>query len=87
MQLVKPVVAVKKEFKKFEKEEIFPESRAFEPHSSDIFEKFLILKPADKIIAWFTKIAVFQTGKIQHYLLYALVFLIVIFLLTLLNWI
>ena len=87
VQLVKPVVAVKKEFKKFEKEEIFPESRAFETHSSDIFEKFLILKPADKIIAWFTKIAVFQTGKIQHYLLYALVFLIVIFLLTLLNWI
>ncbi|OIO99634.1 MAG: hypothetical protein AUJ98_10620 [Bacteroidetes bacterium CG2_30_33_31] len=86
-QLAKQLVNVKKDFKEFGKEEIFPEKREFETHSSDIFENNLITKPSDFVIKWFEKLAVFQTGKIQHYLLYSLVFLIVVFLLTFINWI
>jgi len=87
VQLVNPVVNVKKEFNGFDEKEVFPEERAFKTHSSDTIEDNLIIKPTGKILAWLKEIAVFQTGKIQHYLLYALVFLIGIFLLTLLNWI
>jgi hypothetical protein len=54
---------------------------------SDVFENNLVSKPSNKILEYLKRIAVFQTGKIQHYLLYALVFLAVIFLLTYLNWI
>jgi len=87
VQLAKPVLNVKKDFTPFKEGEIFPEERVFETHSSDIMEDNLIIKPSDKILSWFNKIAVFQTGKIQHYLLYALIFLIVITIITLLNWI
>ena len=87
VQLTNQIVNVKKEFKKFDEEEIFPQERNFNTHSSDVLEDNLILKPAHRILYYFKQAAVFQTGKIQHYLLYALVFLIVIFLLTILNWI
>lgn len=86
-QLTKQIVNVKKEYKNFDEEEIFPQDRAFETHSGDVFEEQLMKKPAHWILYYFKKAGVFQTGKIQHYLLYALVFLIIIFLLTLLNWI
>ena len=86
-QLAPGVVGVKKEFTPFEETEIFPSPRSFATHSSDIFEDNLITKPADKLLDGMAKIAVFQTVITQHYLLYALVFLIVILLLTLVNWI
>jgi len=87
VQLTNQIVNIKKEFKKIDEEEIFPQERVFETHSGDLFEEHLMKKPAHRILYYFKRAAVFQTGKIQHYLLYALVFLIVIFLLTLLKWI
>jgi len=87
VQLSSKLVNIKKEFREFKVDEIFPQEREFKTHSSDVFEENLISKPSDKILQWLKQIAVFQTGKIQHYLLYALVFLAVIFLLTYLNWI
>jgi len=84
-QLSSKIVNVKKDFKDFDETEIFPKKRKFETHSSDIFENYLITIPSDRILAFLEKIAVFQTGKIQHYLLYALLFLALIFLLTFLN--
>ncbi len=86
-QLAKLVVNVKNDFEPFQETEIFPKERSFKTHSSDIFEENLVLKPVDKVLSWLKRIAVFQTGNIQHYLLYALVFLIIIFLLTILKWI
>jgi formate hydrogenlyase subunit 3/multisubunit Na+/H+ antiporter MnhD subunit len=86
-QLSQQIVHMKKEFKEFDELEIFPEERTFDTSSSDIFEDYLINKPASKSLAWLKKIAVFQTGKIQHYLLYSLLFVLLIFLLTILNWI
>jgi len=59
--------------------------KIFETHSSDIFEDKLITAPSNKILVWLKKIAILQTGKIQHYLLYALLFLVLIFLLTFYN--
>jgi len=82
VQLSSALVNVKKDFKDFSEDEIFPQPRNFETHSSDIFENRLVALPSNTILYWLKKIAVFQTGKIQHYLLYALVFLVVIFILT-----
>ena len=87
VQLSSKLVNVKKEFTNYKVDEIFPQEREFETHSSDVFEDNLISKPSNMILRFFKRIAVFQTGRIQHYLLYALVFLAVIFLLTYLNWI
>ena len=84
-QLSAKVVNVKKDFKDFDESEIFPKKREFETHSSDIFEDNLITVPSNIILVWLEKIAILQTGKIQHYLLYALLFLALIFLLTYLN--
>ena len=84
-QLSAKVVNVKKDFKAFDETEIFPKKREFETHSSDIFEDHLVTAPSNKILVWFEKIAVLQTGKIQHYLLYALLFVILIFVLTYFN--
>lgn len=85
VQLSSKIVNVKKEFREFKEDEIFPGERSFKTHSEDVFEKKLITFPSEIIVYLFEKIAVFQTGKIQHYLLYALVFLALIFLLTYFN--
>lgn len=84
-ELSSKIVNVKKEFSEFSEVEIFPQKRDFETHSSDIFEDNLITKPTSKMLLFLEKIAVFQTGKIQHYLLYSLVFITLIALLTLFN--
>jgi len=85
VQLSSKLVHVKKEFTDFDETEIFPQAREFETHSNDVFEDNLIARPSNILLKIFYKIAVFQTGKIQHYLLYPLVFLVVIFLLTYFN--
>jgi len=85
VQLSSKLVNVTKKFTPFKEEEIFPEERTFHTRSDDIFEDNLITKPVTKFMFWLKRMAIFQTGKIQHYLLYALVFFISIFLLTYLN--
>lgn len=84
-QLSSKLMNEKKEYKEFEVDEIFPKERIFKTHSSDIFEDKLVTKPTSKILNFLNKIAVFQTGKIQHYLLYAFVFIITVVLLTYFN--
>jgi len=79
------LVNVDKKFKEYDDLEIFPKPREFETSFSDVFENNLITKPSNKLLYWLKKMAIFQTGKIQHYLLYAIVFLFVIMLLTLFN--
>jgi len=64
---------------------MFPEPRTFETHATDIFEDFLVTKPTGKLLQFLEKIAVFQTGNLQHYLRYAIVFMALILLLTILN--
>lgn len=70
-----------------EKDEIFPAKRSFETYSTDIIEENLILKPCNKIVSMMSKIAVFQNGNLQYYLLYALFYLGLILVLTISNFI
>ncbi|MBU1720637.1 MAG: NADH-quinone oxidoreductase subunit E [Bacteroidetes bacterium] len=69
----------------YEEDEIFPTDKEFSTHSTDVFEDNLVSKPTNKILFWLEKMAVFQTGRLQHYLLYALIFLLLVFLLTISN--
>jgi len=85
VQISNQITNVKKEFKNFEEAEIFPKERTFQTHSSDKIEDYLIKTPTTFILNFLQKIGVFQTGKIQHYLLYAFAFIMMIFILTLLN--
>ena len=80
--LAKPVLQTKKIMKDIREDELFPEKRSFESHSDDIIKKFLIDKPIDWFSDLLKKIAVMQTGRIQHYILYAFVFMLLVFLLT-----
>lgn len=84
-QISQQIVNVKKDFTEFKEDEVFPNKRVFETHSSDVFEDNLVTIPSNKLLVFLEKIAVFQTGKIQHYLLYALAFVFGVFILTLLN--
>ncbi len=83
--LAKPILQTKKIMRDIREDEIFPDERTFESHSTDIFKKYLINRP----INWFSdllkKIAVMQTGQIQHYILYAFIYMLVVFILTYFN--
>jgi formate hydrogenlyase subunit 3/multisubunit Na+/H+ antiporter MnhD subunit len=85
LELTSGVVNVKKHFQKFEEEDIFATPRSFETHSTDIFEEMLVSKPSSKLLKRLENGAIFLTGNLQHYLLYALVFMIFIFLISLLK--
>ncbi len=83
--LAKPVLQTKKIMKDIGEDEIFPAKRTFSSRSDDLFKKSLIDKPVDWLSALLKKIAVMQTGLIQHYILYAFVFMLLVFILTYFN--
>lgn len=79
------LVGYKKHFNPLSKDDLFPGPVHFETHSSDIFEDNLVVKPAKKTFTFLERIAVLQTGNIQDYLLYAILFVIFISVITILN--
>jgi NADH:ubiquinone oxidoreductase subunit 5 (subunit L)/multisubunit Na+/H+ antiporter MnhA subunit len=83
--IAKPVLQTKKIMRDILEDEIFPDKRTFESHSDDIFKKMLIDKPVNWFSNLLKKIAVMQTGQIQHYILYAFVYMLLVFLLTYFN--
>ncbi|HAX92758.1 MAG TPA: NADH-quinone oxidoreductase subunit E, partial [Bacteroidales bacterium] len=83
--LAKPVIGTKKMMPEIMEEEIFPEERSFSSASDDVFQKVIIDKPAFLVSSLLKKIAVMQTGKVQHYILYAFIFMLIVLLLTWLN--
>ncbi|MDH5379367.1 MAG: proton-conducting transporter membrane subunit [Cyclobacteriaceae bacterium] len=84
-QLTKPVVGSETEYKSFSEEEIFAPARSFVSHSHDKIEDNIINKGIAWILKTMERFAVLHTGKVQHYLIYPLVFILTLFLLTLLN--
>lgn len=83
--VAKPVIGTKKTMPEIREEEIFPEGRSFSSHSDDVFQKVIVEKPAGLLSELLKKIAVMQTGKVQHYVLYAFVFMLSVLLLTWFN--
>ena len=83
--LAKPVLQTRKVMDDIREDEIFPRKRTFVSHSDDFFKKRLIDKPLDWFSGLLKRIAVMQTGQIQHYILYAFVFMLLVLLLAILN--
>jgi len=81
-EIVGPVANVDQQYNAIREDEIFPGPRKFITHSHDFLEDYLINKPVRFLTFWLEKSAILQTGKLQHYVLYALVFLVSVFLLT-----
>ena len=83
--LIRPVIKNGASNVSFRDDELFPEKHAFHTSSSDLFRSKIIMRFANFMVNIFRKAAVFQTGKLQHYVLYALLFLVAVFVLTLLK--
>jgi len=83
--LIRPVIKNGASNITYKQEEIFPQERDFHTSSSDFFRSKIIMRPANYIVNMLRKAAVMQTGKLQHYVLYALMFMVLIFLLTVLK--
>jgi len=67
-------------------DDIFPsEKRKYETHQEDELEKVLILKPSHLLMTIMLKFTVLRSGKIQHYILYGLGFILIVAFLTIIN--
>ena len=84
-KLSHPVIKTRRSFNAVAEEEIFPESRSFEVHRIDKIKENWIDRWANFFVKGLRRIAVLQTGKMQHYVLYALLLLILLVVLTFLN--
>ncbi len=80
--LANPVLGTKKQEIPIRETDLFPKKRTFATHPRDLFKSGMIEKPVDWLLNIFKKIAFMQTGQIQHYILYAFLFMLVILLLT-----
>ncbi|MCX6304023.1 MAG: proton-conducting transporter membrane subunit [Bacteroidetes bacterium] len=83
-ELANPVFAKKIEYRDIHEEDIFPAKRSFTLRPADVF-RTVLTKITDYSMLALKKIARLQTGNIQHYILYAFVFMLIIFILLYLN--
>ena len=83
-ELANPILHERIEYQAIHEEDIFPGKRSFAIWPVDAFRSVI-----DKITGYsmlaLKKIARLQTGNIQHYILYAFVFMLIIFILLYLN--
>lgn len=80
--LVRPFIPTGHSKINYSDDEIFPGKRDFYTHSDDFVRSKLILRPSNYLVNTLKRAAIFQTGKLQHYVLYALIFMFLIFVLT-----
>lgn len=80
--LVNYVVNVQKKYKPIDSLDIFPEKRHFEQNPTDLIKEKIIDVPTGRMVSTLRAMAKLQTGHMQHYVLYALLFLLFILLLT-----
>jgi hydrogenase-4 component B len=85
INLANPILGTRKVMTGIKNEEIFPGKRKFETKSFDFFKKHLVDKPVNFLLELLKKIAVMQTGQIQHYILYLFIYMLILFLLSYLN--
>ncbi len=84
-QVARPLLQTGELSDRIEEMEIFPGRKSFASHSDDPFRRHFVEKPVNRILRALKKIAVIQTGQIRHYILYAFIFMLLVFLLTLLK--
>lgn len=80
--ITNPMVKITKEFEPLATTEFFPHDGRFQTGSDDVFEELVTARPTNRLTKLLKKAAILQTGLIQHYVLYALIFIIAILVLT-----
>ena len=80
--LAAPIVVAKSNYSAIESNNIFPKSRAFETKIEDKVRKNWLEKPVQLALKVIKKFAFIQSGQTQSYLVYALLFILVLFLIT-----
>lgn len=80
--LANPVLGTQKEAVHIGENDLFPLKTGFATHPRDLFKSKVVEKPIDGMLGIFKKIAFMQTGQIQHYILYAFLFMLLILVLT-----
>lgn len=81
-ELSGPAVDLTDNYLVIKESEIFPGPRKFETTMRDVVEEKIIIEPVEHGLSRMIKIGWAQTGKINHYLIYPLAFLMLIMLLT-----
>jgi hydrogenase-4 component B len=84
-ELIQPSIIYNKHYKQLREDEIFPEPRSFHTESKDLLEQKSILTSVNFIINLLPRAGIAQTGLINHYLIYPLLFLVIMGLLTFLT--
>jgi len=79
------LVGEKKQYEEIAPEEIFPKERRYSSHYADFFEKSVIEKLTKPLLAGMNYFEFIQNGRIQYYVLYGVLFILTVFLGTLLN--
>ena len=82
--LAEPILKTQKKEQLISEEEIFPAERSFATHPADVF-RLGLNRLVDFLMLILKKLARLQTGNIQHYILYAFIFMILIFVLLYLK--
>jgi hydrogenase-4 component B len=81
LQLVKPISEYSKEMEALKEEDIFPTKRSFKATAADKMEN-MYSEPMESLMTGMKKTTIFQTGSVQHYIMYAFLFIILIAILT-----
>lgn len=84
-QLVNPLIEYTRHYKPFTEKEIFPPAKTFHTTSKDLVEEKTVLSWVHLLVKYLPKAGIAQSGLINHYLIYPLLFLVIIGLLTILN--
>lgn len=84
-ELANPVIDYKKIYASFPAEEIFPKAKKFHTESKDLVEEKTVLSWVHIIINHLPKAGIAQSGLINDYLVYPMLFLILVGLLIALN--
>jgi formate hydrogenlyase subunit 3/multisubunit Na+/H+ antiporter MnhD subunit len=84
-RLIKPLIKTGHSNISFNEKEMFPEEREFHTRSDDFVRSRIINRAAGYIVNLLRRAAVFHTGNLQHYVLYVLLFLVMIFLISYLK--
>ena len=87
IEVAKPAITFEKEYKNMEDGEIFPAKRSFHTHSADRVEQSTVTKIIGLLVKYLPMAGQAQTGMIHHYLMYPVIFMVIIVLITYLNYI
>ncbi|PKP04939.1 MAG: NADH-quinone oxidoreductase subunit E [Bacteroidetes bacterium HGW-Bacteroidetes-6] len=83
--LANPILQMKEQTNPIPENTLFPNEAMFESQSSDVIQEKLIDTPVEKATDVLKKTARMQTGRIEHYILYAFAFMIILFVLAYFN--